>query len=110
MCPNHRDSGAVTAPVTVGREPAPELDHLTAYDPGALSAEEYVIVGIVAQLAAGDAAPVRAWAREGGAALERVREALHVLGELDRQLLVNVALDGLLGGDASGQPALGQSR
>jgi hypothetical protein len=106
MCPDHRDGGAVTAPVTAGGRSAPDPDHLTAFDAGALSAEEYVIVGIVTQLAAGDAAPVRAWAREGGEALERVREALHVLGELDRQLLVNVALDGLLGADASVRPSV----
>jgi beta-phosphoglucomutase-like phosphatase (HAD superfamily) len=106
MCPEHCDGGVVTAAVAVDGEPAPDLDHLTAHDLGALSAEEYVIVAIVAQLTAGDAAPVRAWAREGGAALERVREALHVLGELDRQLLVNLALDGLLGADASGRPSV----
>lgn len=65
MSPNHHDGGAVTAPVNAGPEPALDLEHLTAYDLGALSADECAIVGIVARLQAdGDAAPLRAWARE----------------------------------------------
>jgi hypothetical protein len=83
--------------VTVIQENGASAATLTAFDLESLTADECAIVGIVAQLqTTGDAAPLRDWAREGGEALERVREALRVLGELDPQLLVAVALDGLL--------------
>jgi hypothetical protein len=75
--------------VSVGSESGPDLRQLTAH--------ERAIVGVVAQLRANDeAAPVAALVRDGGEALERVREALEVLGELDPQLLVQVALDALV--------------
>jgi hypothetical protein len=61
-----------------------------------LTAHERAIMGVVAQLRASDAAAsVAALVRDGGEALERVREALEVLGEFDPQLLVQVALDAL---------------
>jgi hypothetical protein len=54
-------------------------------------------VGVVAQLrGSDDAAPITALVRGGGDALEFVREALDVLGELDPHLLVRVALDALV--------------
>jgi hypothetical protein len=75
-----------------------------------LTADERAIVGVLAQMrATGNSAPLRDWAREGGEALERVREALRVLGELDLQLLVAVALDGLLGVDVAGSPSAAAS-
>jgi hypothetical protein len=95
----------------VTQENGASVDHLTAFDLEALTADERVIVGIVAQLRAdGDAAPLRAWAREGGEALERVREALKVLGEFDPQSLVALALDGLVCAHIDDRSAVRQSR
>jgi hypothetical protein len=105
MCP--------APPVSVTQENqaiTASVDHLTAPDLEALTADECVIVGIVAQLRNGDAAPLRAWAREGGEALERVREALKVLGELDPPLLVALALDGLVCAHVDDHSAVRQSR
>jgi hypothetical protein len=82
---------------TVPEENGMSVDQPTAFDLEALTEDESAIVGIVAQLrASGEVALLRTWAREGGEALDRVREALSVLGELDPRLLVEVALDGLI--------------
>jgi hypothetical protein len=73
------------------------VDHASASDLDPLTAHERAIVGVVAELRADvDASSVTALVREGGEALECVREALEVLGELDPQLLVGVALDALV--------------
>jgi hypothetical protein len=75
--------------VSVDSESGADLEQLTAH--------ERAIMAVVAQLRANDdAAPVAALVRAGGQALERVREALEVLGEFDPQLLVQVALDALV--------------
>ena len=67
----------------------PELEQLTAH--------ERTIVDVVAQLRAnGESAPLTAFVQGGHEGLEHVREALEVLGELDPQLLVQVALDALI--------------
>jgi hypothetical protein len=106
MCPAPpvsvtQENGAITASV----------DQLTASDLEALTADECVIVGIVAQLRAnGDAAPLRAWAREGGEALERVRDALKVLSEFDPQFLVALAVDGLVCAHIDDRSAVRQNR
>ncbi len=73
------------------------VDHASASDLDPLTAHERAIVGVVSELRADvDAASITALVREGGEALECVREALEVLGELDPQLLVAVALDALV--------------
>jgi hypothetical protein len=73
------------------------VDHASASDLEPLTAHERAIVGVVAELRANShAASITALMRDGDEALESVREALEVLGELDPQLLVRVALDALV--------------
>jgi hypothetical protein len=73
------------------------VDHVSVSDLEPLSAHERAIVGVVAELRANfHPASITASVRDGGEALECVREALEVLGELDPQLLVRVALDALV--------------
>jgi hypothetical protein len=73
------------------------VDEVSASDREPLTAHERAIVGIVADLRANvDAASITALVRDEGEGLEYVREALEVLGELDPQLLVRVALDALV--------------
>jgi|GEM_PF-6697214 len=73
------------------------VDAASSFELGALSAHERQVVGVVTQLRANvDPASITAMVRDGGGALECVREALEVLGELDPELLVRVALDALV--------------
>ncbi len=72
-----------------------------------LTPHERAIVGVVAQLRDhAEAAPLAALVRDGGEARERVREALEVLGELDPQLLVRVALEALVRASQPGEQRL----
>jgi hypothetical protein len=83
------------------------VDHVSTSELEPLTAHEREIVGIAVQLRASvDAAPIPALVRDGGQALEFVREALEVLGELDPQLLVLVALDALVGAHSSDRGAV----
>ncbi len=71
--------------------------HLSGLEAEPLTEHDRRILGVVAQLSGnGKAAALAAWTREGGDALEYAREALEILGEFDRQLLVQVALDALI--------------
>jgi hypothetical protein len=73
------------------------VDQVSASNLEPLSAYERAIVGVVAELRDNvDAASITALVRDGGEALGYVREALEVLGELDPQLLVRVAIDALV--------------
>ncbi len=73
------------------------VDHVPWSELEALTAHERTIVGVVAQLRANSrAAALTTLVRGGDKTLECVREALEVLGELDPQLLVQVALDALV--------------
>jgi hypothetical protein len=87
------------------------VDHLPGSEVEPLTAHERVIVNVVAQLRVdGETAPLTAWVRAGGEALECVREALEVLGELDPQLLVQVALDALVSAPVHAAPEARLSR
>jgi hypothetical protein len=110
--PTDTDSGAPSMSVTQENGAiTAEADDLTTFDLEALTANERVVVAIIARLRAdGDAASLRAWAREGGEALERVREALEVLGELDPPLLIALALDGLVCAQTDDGSDMRQSR
>jgi hypothetical protein len=73
------------------------LDHAYGPELEQLTAHERTIVDVVAQLRAnGESAPLTALVHSGHEGLERVREALGVLGELDPQHLVQVALNALI--------------
>jgi hypothetical protein len=73
------------------------VDRVSASDLEPLTAHERAIAGVVAELRDNvDAGSITALVRHGGEALGYVREALEVLGELDPQLLVRVALDALV--------------
>ncbi len=95
------EHGVVMA--SVDQASVPNLEPLTAH--------ERDIVGVVAELRANvDAASITALVRDGGEARECVREALELLGELDPQLLVRVALDALVCAHGDGRGAARQSR
>ena len=109
--PNAADQGAhtpsvrsdsprasVSEVVGIDRESGPALEELTAH--------ERLIVAIVAELRANDETePLVRLVRDGGDALERAREALEVLGELDSRRLVQLALDALVGAHVDGPAA-----
>jgi hypothetical protein len=62
-----------------------------------LSPEEQATVELVTELvASGDLHPLIARLREGDVGPESARDALRVLAELDRDLMVQVTLDGLI--------------
>jgi hypothetical protein len=87
------------------------VDHASASDLEPLTAHERAIVGVAAELRANvDAASITALVRGGSEALECVREALEVLGELDPQLLVGVALHALVCAHVDDPGAARQSR
>jgi uncharacterized protein YbcI len=86
------------------------LDHVSRPELEQLTAHERTIVDVVAQLLAnGESAPLTALLHGGHDGLERVRGALDVLGELDRQLLVQVALDALICAHLDGRGAAERS-
>jgi len=73
------------------------LDHVSGPELEQLAAHERMIVDLVAQLHDdGESAPLTALVHRGQEGLAHAREALEVLGELDPQLLVQVALDALI--------------
>ena len=73
------------------------LDHASGPELEQLAAHERMIVDLVAQLHDdGESAPLTALVHRGQEGLAHAREALEVLGELDPQLLVQVALDALI--------------
>lgn len=62
-----------------------------------LSLEEQATVGLATQLiATGDLHPLIARLRNGEVGPESARDALRVVGELDLDLLMQIALDGLI--------------
>jgi hypothetical protein len=101
---------APPASACVEHGPMASPDHASGPEPEQLAAHERMIVGVVAQLHDdGESAPLTALVHGGQEGLTHAREALEVLGELDPQLLVQVALDALicvhLGGRAAAQPS-----
>jgi diguanylate cyclase (GGDEF)-like protein len=78
----------------------------TPSDPEPLTTRERTVVDLVAQLQTSvDPAAIARMVREGGEALACLREAVEVLGELDPQLLVGLALDALIAqGEDRGPP------
>ena len=84
-------------------------DARMAYDsPSQQERETIALVGLLRST--GDTATLVGLLRDAGGGPERARDALSLLGELDRELLVQVALDALIDGNFADPAAAEQTR
>jgi hypothetical protein len=81
---------------------------MTQEDPLEHESDTIFLVGLLRATA--DTKPLVALLRGADGGPERARDALSLLGELDRELLVQVALDALIDGNFADAAAAAQTR
>lgn len=84
------------------------MAHMANEIPSEQEREVIFLVGLLRATA--DTKPLVSLLRGGDGGPERARDALSLLGELDRELLVQVALDALIDGNFADAAAAAQTR